>query len=389
MLMSGVALIFGLLSSVLGGGSAPEPETVVVAPPPMPALEHWNPGVQPPTLEEVIFNLIQGAESVTPPPTAPRPTPTTSPAPRPPVIVTPPLIIPPTVIDAPAPPAPEPNETNSTTALLKGALVNIICTPAKGYNVRSTSGTGVIIDSRGIIITVAHVGQNFLLEDYPTKDAGSCVIRTGSPARNAYKAELIYLSKSWIEENPEVIVSAAPKGTGEHDFALLAVTGSAGVSVPASFTAVRPAPAGKTVKAGDDVSVGSYGAEFLTSSQVRSSLYPTITFGSIKDAYAFSRANPVDIFSVNAGAAAQQGSSGGGVLNDDNQFLGLITTRTVRADLSLRDLQALTIDHIRRSFKADTGNDFDSYIRGNLSTLVSGFEDDAAELLDVIDDGIQ
>ena len=241
------------------------------------------------------------------------------------------------------------------------------------------------------MVTVAHVGQYFLVTDYPEKNAGSCVIRTGSPAKNAYVAELIYISPSWIEENPTTIVTSSPKGTGEHDFSFLAITGSvSGGSAPSSFPGLQLAPSGGKVSEGDDVSVGSYGAEFLTSSQVRSSLYPTITFGSIKEAFTFSRTNnTTDIFAVNAGAAAQQGTSGGAVLNDDDQFLGLITTRTVKADLSLRDLQAITIDHLRRSFEADTGSNLDSFLRSNLSTLVTAFEDDAAALLDILDDSIE
>ncbi|MEK9161089.1 MAG: trypsin-like peptidase domain-containing protein [Patescibacteria group bacterium] len=394
LLSNGAALIFGVLAFLLGNGGEPR-EEASVAPPPMPALENWNPGVRPPTLEEVVYGLIRGAEGAVPneeEPNAPTPVlpPIVFPS-FPPVTTTAPVVIPPTEVDEPLPPVLEPSGDISTTNVLKGALVNIICSPAKGYNLRSTSGTGVLIGTKGVVVTVAHVGQYFLVTDYPEKNAGSCVIRTGSPAKNAYVAELIYISPSWIEENPTTIVTSSPKGTGEHDFSFLAITGSvSGGSAPSSFPGLQLAPSGGKVSEGDDVSVGSYGAEFLTSSQVRSSLYPTITFGSIKEAFTFSRTNnTTDIFAVNAGAAAQQGSSGGAVLNDDDQFLGLITTRTVKADLSLRDLQAITIDHLRRSFEADTGSNLDSFLRSNLSTLVTAFEDDAAALLDILDDSIE
>jgi len=383
--------MFGLLAVLFGGGE--ERPEVATVPPPMPALENWNPGVRPPTIEEVIFDLIRSAEdtiSTSTNPTVPtrtavpRPSPAISPerpAAQPPVIHTP--------EPAPSEPLPLPVEPNAnilTTALLKGALVNIICTPAQGHGLRGTSGTGVIIDARGIIVTVAHVGQHFLLEDYPEKDAGNCIIRTGSPAKNAYDAELIYLSSDWVEENPGTIISSNPKGTGENDFAFLAINRSLTGALPSSFPAVRLAPAGSSIESGDKVSIGSYGAEFLTSSEIRSALYPTITFGSIKETYDFSVPTNVDLFSVNAGAAAQQGSSGGGVLNDDNRFIGVITTRTVRSDLSLRDLQANTIDHVRRSFKSDTGKDLDAYLRGNLTTLIADYEDDAARLLKEVSD---
>ncbi|MBP9816675.1 MAG: trypsin-like peptidase domain-containing protein [Candidatus Pacebacteria bacterium] len=392
LLINGAVLILGLISSALGMGEAVDREEVAIAPPPMPALENWNPGVHPPTLEEVIYELLRSAEDTIATDSSPSIPPLSFPTPspvRPPVIVAPPVVIPPTNTEVPLPVTEDPGGHTSTTALLKGALVNIICIPAKGYNVQGTSGTGVVIDSRGIIVTVAHVAQNFLLEDFPTKDAGNCVIRTGSPAKNAYDAELIYLSSTWIEENPETIVTSRPKGTGKDDFAFLAITKSLTGSLPASFTAVKLAPVGARVAEGDKIVSGSYGAEFLTSSEIRSSLYPTIAFGSIKEAYTFSKVtgNP-DIFSVNAGAAAQEGSSGGGVLDAKDRFIGAITTRTVRADLSLRDLQAITIDHIRREFKRETGKDLDTYLSGNTQALVSGYEDDAAKLLDVIKEAI-
>lgn len=391
LLVNGAALILGLISSVLGMDGAVDREEVVVAPPPMPALENWNPGVHPPTLEEVIYDLIRNAEDTIATDSSPSlPTltfPTPSPT-RPPVIVVP-TVIPPTETTVPLPATEAPEPHTSTTALLKGALVNIICLPAKGYNVQGMSGTGVVVDPRGIIVTVAHVGQNFLLEDFPTKDAGNCTIRTGSPAKNAYDAELIYLSSTWIEENPETIVTSRPKGTGKDDFAFLAITKSLTGALPSSFTAVKLAPVGARIAEGDKVSSGSYGAEFLSSSEIRSSLYPTIAFGSVKEAYTFSKVtgNP-DIFSVNAGAAAQEGSSGGGVLDAQDRFIGAITTRTVRPDLSLRDLQAITIDHIRREFKRETGKDLDTYLSGNTKALVSGYEDDAALLLNVIKEAI-
>lgn len=390
LLVSGAALMLGLISSVLGQGHAPA-EEVVIAPPPMPALENWNPGVRPPSLEEVIYGLIRSAENTIATDTVPeRPVPAPLPAfptpsPARPPVPTPPVVIPPTQTDTPLPAPEAPEQHTSTTALLKGALVNIICLPAKGYNVHGMSGTGVVIDSRGIIVTVAHVGQNFLLEDFPEKDAGNCVIRTGSPAKNAYDAELIYLSSSWIKENPDTIVTSRPRGTGQDDFAFLAITKSLSGALPSSFPYVKLAPSGTDIEAGDKVTTGSYGAEFLTSSEIRSSLYPTITFGSVKEAYTFSsKSVDTDIFSVQAGAAAQEGSSGGGVLDAKDRFIGAITTRTVKADLSLRDLQAITIDHIRREFKKETGKELDSYLSSSPAALVSGYEDDAAGLLDIL-----
>lgn len=380
LLTQGSALILGLITAVLTMGAAPENE-VAILPPEMPALENWDPGVTPPTLEEVIYGLLKDASSTVVVAPTPAPAIPTSPFPQPtPTFPTPPPVIPKTPIDEPLPPVADPDVASNTTTLLKASLVNIICIPDKSTGLKGTSGTGVLIDPKGIIVTVAHIGQFFLLQDYPEAGQGNCTIRTGSPAKNAYTAKLIYISKDWMQENRGNINSTNARGTGEHDFALLAITGSAGASVPSSYSFARPTPSGYTPSEGDEVAIGSYGAEFLTSSQIRSSLYPTISFGEIKEAYTFRGGSVPEIFSVQAGAAAQQGSSGGAVLDDDDRFLGLISTRTVRADLSMRDLQAITFEHIRKTFAGETGKSLDSFLGGSVPSLVSAFVDDVKEL---------
>lgn len=308
----------------------------------------------------------------------PVPTPPAIPSPATPAPVSPPVVTPPIV--------PPIDNKLSDEALLRSAIVNVICLPGGGL--RGSSGSGIVIDSRGLILTVAHVGQGFLLRDYPTKNAGTCYIRTGSPARNAYAADLVYISPSWLDENEATFLVSNPKGTGEHDFAILAITGSiSGTPLPSRFSFIPLAPAGTDIEEGDEVGTGSYAAEFLSSSEIRSSLYPTIKFADVDDVFTFSR-NAVDLFSVAAGSAAQEGSSGGGVINDDDRLIGLITTRTVRPDLSQRSLQALTMDHIRRSFRADMGADLDSYLRDNLTSLITKFDPTAEDLLEDLTDAI-
>ncbi len=366
-----------------------------VPPPPEVSIAVETEQSVPSPFEAIVTEIMRDR---TPAPTAttsiPKPVPTTT-IPTPfipiPVPVTPPIIpvLPqtePTEV-TPPPTAPDVDDKLTTENFFKGALVNIIC--IQGGGLRGSSGSGVIVDPRGIIMTVAHVGQNLLLTDYPEENTGNCYIRTGSPAKNTYTAELIFISPDWIKENPGTFLSSRPTGTGEDDFAFLAITGSlTGAPLPSRFAYIPLAAPGTDIDEGDEVGIGSYAAEFLTSSEVRSSLYPTISFGPVNDVFTFGRST-VDIFSVRAGYAAQEGSSGGAVINEDRDLIGLITTRTVRPDLSLRDLQALTMDHIRRSFREDMDTDLDSYLRGNLSSLIAGYKDEAADLLDVLEEAIQ
>src|SRR3989338_8875222 len=82
------------------------------------------------------------------------------------------------------PPPPSALELN---ALARAATVNIFCAMEDSD---AASGSGVVIDERGIILTNAHIAQYFLLDTYRGKEFVSCTIRTGSPAKETYKGEL-------------------------------------------------------------------------------------------------------------------------------------------------------------------------------------------------------
>jgi len=282
----------------------------------------------------------------------------------------------------PAPDEPEEDYVGDARSFAEGALVNILCSSTGSALKKSISGSGVIIDSRGIILTVAHVGHYFLLEDYPDEGGSDCIIRTGSPARNAYDAELIYVSPEWVEANAGALGQAMPRGNGQNDFTLLAITRSITTkNLPAAFTAV-PLASGEPEE-GDSVGIGSYGAEFLSGKEIVSSLYPIIDDGDIEDVYTYG-SNEVDVFSVRGSKAAQSGSSGGGVVNTDGRFVGLISTSSLGGGTAQRTFYAITPDHIRASFKANTGKNLDSYLKGNLSTLVNNFEDQKTDLAELV-----
>jgi hypothetical protein len=139
---------------------------------------------------------------------------------------------------------------------------------------------------------------------------------------------------------------------------------------------------------GDTAHIGGYGAEFLTSTQIRESLSPIFVSGVVERVFSWDTQS-VDVMEINGGIAAQQGSSGGGVLNDDNQFMGLITSRSNESTLTLRDLQALTASHIRRTFQSEKGSSLDSYLSTSKSELISSFEStDKADLIDILESAI-
>lgn len=269
-------------------------------------------------------------------------------------------------------------ELDASAALVRAALVNIVCYAPAGGPLHSISGSGIIIDEKGVILTNAHVAQYFLLADRGV----SCTIRTGNPAQNAYKAALIYISSNWLHANAAVLTQVAPSGTGEFDFALLAITKSVTSSpLPSFFPAIPLATLPPTL--GAPVVIASYGAQFLESAQVQSSLFPTIVFGSVKDVLTFGT-NTIDVLDLGGSAAAQEGSSGGGVASASGDLVGTITTSTVTGDTSSRSLDAISAAYIRREYAAETGSPLSELLNQATSVSVSGFAARISELEAII-----
>ncbi len=287
--------------------------------------------------------------------------------------VPPAVIVPPVVVQTPTPPKgtvevlpTQPTIVDADIADVRKAIVNILCT-SKKTGLKSISGSGFIIDSRGLILTAAHVGQFFLLDDVDM----SCVIRMGDPAHTLYKAKPVYVSQGWIGSNSHAIVESMATGNGKNDYAILAITASAtAASLPASFPHLS---LGSVVPStGDDIIIGTYGAEFLTSDQIRNALSPTLVESTIKKTYTL-QSTPVDLISLGASDAAQSGSSGG-VVVDDGKVAGVVTTSSLGADRSTRDLRAITIGHIRKSFEKETGGSLDLELQASIFSLLQKFQ---------------
>jgi S1-C subfamily serine protease len=265
-----------------------------------------------------------------------------------------------------------------TLPKLRSANVNLICI-SNDKRIHSTSGSGTIITSTGVILTAAHVGQFFLLQE-TLPGSISCSVRTGSPAVKTYTAKPIYVSSSWIQKNKTVLTETAPKGTGEHDFALLAITGNVtGSGVYPYIPLTQSVPV-----AGARVVVGGYGAEFLSSKRIQQSLFPSLDFSTIKERLTFEKTT-VDVISFGANAAAQEGSSGGGVADSTGQLIGVITTSSTNADFRARELRAITLGHIRRSFERDYGGSLDEYVRASdTHALVENYKTKASSLAKIL-----
>lgn len=320
------------------------------------------------------------ASSPTPSSGATSPTPVLKPAPAPAKIVKPVQPVEPVAAPIPSPEVTAAVDAglNAASASLRSALVNIICYAPAGSPFHSISGSGIIIDPKGIILTNAHIAQYLLLADKNV----SCKVRTGSPAADQYAATLLYLPPVWVNTNAKLLTSPNPTGTGEYDFALLGITTSlTQAPLPASFSSLPLATAALVV--GAPVVIGSYGAQFLDYSQIQSDLFPTIVFGSVKAIYTFAT-NSIDVFALGGSAAAQEGSSGGGVVNAFGQLAGTITTSTTEGSTDTRELDAISASYIRAEYARETGGSIDDLLATPVSSSAANFAGTASHLEDTL-----
>lgn len=239
----------------------------------------------------------------------------------------------------------------------RASLVNIFCVP-HGGSLTPISGSGVLIDPRGIILTNAHVAQYVLLSESSRVDL-SCMVRTGSPAVARYTPEVILMPPAWVEAHADEIRAARPEGTGEHDWALLRLTPLKTATVPSPVTPPLPFLSPDVRPAigfvGDQVLAAGYPAEFVGGSIAQTGLYPVSSVSIIDQLLTFSASSSVDLISIGSVIEAQGGSSGGPVLNHWNRLIGIITTTSAGSTTADRTLRALTTDYIERDMRALAG----------------------------------
>lgn len=265
---------------------------------------------------------------------------------------------------APETPSFIPKDLEIVNKQIQAALVNILCTATPLSPINSISGSGIIIDPSGTILTNAHIAQHLLLKDYPVEDSVVCTVRIGSPATDAYIADLAYISPLWVLENKEAISQTKPKGTGKDDFALLTITEATEFSsLPETFPFL-PITFDDAVIGGTVISAG-YPASFLGADAIRRNLVQISAAGTVQDIFTFNQTT-VDVLSLGGVPLAQQGASGGAVVRSDGSLIGLVVTSSLEESTQERDLRAISTGHISRSFTGQHGTSFASYAFGDI-----------------------
>ncbi len=279
------------------------------------------------------------------------------------ITVKPQPVVKPVVNSLPINPPVSPFSTTSLAErekLTRDSVVNIFCLSRNPSIFPPITGSGVVIDPKGVILTNAHIGQYFLLKDIPEKDTVSCSIRTGSPAVARYTAKPLYVSTNWIKENAALLHSAVQKGTGENDFALLLID-----STNASSTFPYLPPELKIDPAvSDNVLIGAYAAGLLGGIEIAQNLYGTFTYTTIEKLFTF-KAESIDLLYLKGNPAAQKGSSGGAVVNTSNNVIGLISTVSDGATTNEKTLGAITTSHINSRLIAEQGISLTDFLKAD------------------------
>jgi hypothetical protein len=269
----------------------------------------------------------------------------------------------------------------ASTVSVRDALVNIFCTLRIKDEVRATSGSGVFIHERGVILTNAHVAQFLLLAEPSRGITTSCTVRTGSPATPKYYADLLYIPPHWVQENAEELHSEQPSGTGERDYALLYVTSAIEGDMPSSFPALTPLVRPLTNSAKHDaVLAAGFPAEIVKTAGSKAALNATIATTTITELFTYTR-NKVDLIGIAPSAVGEQGSSGGPITTLEGGVIGIIATKGSTEKDGAKSLRALTLAYIDRTIREETKVGLEETISSNLKERARIFREIVTPIL--------
>lgn len=255
---------------------------------------------------------------------------------------------------------------------VQDVVVNIVCVNRNANIIKMSTGSGVVISPSGIILTNAHVANAFLLDEKGTEKHQDCSIRRENIPTYGFNAKLVYISRDWVENNLSFFTSKNPRGTGEDDYALLAITSNTNPSLPlpTSFPYAKLETSDAYLGTGDSIVVAGYPGVNSGVFEIDSNADLKTSSSSVAEVFTFGFDDTVDIVSTTPNTVAQRGASGGGVFVN-NRLVGIIVTTDNAGSGSY--INAITLSYINRDIKNETGSTLFDFISGNKSSLINSF----------------
>jgi len=265
------------------------------------------------------------------------------------------------------------------------AVVNLFCTDRYGGYKDFSSGTGVIIDPRGVILTNAHVAYNFLFANWPNPSLEECYVRVGSPAANEYTATLMYIPEAYVRNELKYMFSPATTTDlelGKKDYALLLITGHANPVKPLETTfPYLSLYQGQTLPVHTPVYLLGYAAENFGPDSILRDLHLLSTAAQVDAQRPIDTNTVPDVIAFSGTINAQHGASGGSVITGNGQVAALITflDEGYGDTTDQRVLNAITSGYVLRDFASDNGVSLSTFLSNpDLFSLAKKFNTDKA-----------
>lgn len=226
------------------------------------------------------------------------------------------------------------------------AAVNIYCSQRVGNQRKVITGSGVLIHKDGTVLTNAHVAQYPLIAD--SDNSVVCMARSGQIPSKIYSVKTVFISPEWSAVNAPYIKTGGTEQTGEHDFALLQISSSEGLST-------LPMPINmETLPTGSKIQLVSYPADILATN-------PKATLTRQKDnlsliSYYSLGHTQADAITTSPTTLAQRGSSGGLIADQNNKLIGIVSIVTHVTGSNVKQIRGISTSHINNSLSKYINN---------------------------------